>query len=195
MKVLIYDIETSPNVSYTWGMYEQNVIKIKKEGEVLCFAYKWLDKKSVKVVSRADGRSEKELLQELRDLLDEADIVVAHNGNKFDNKVARGRFFVNGIKPPSPFVSVDTRALAKRFFRLNSNGLEAIGKLVKAGGKLQHSGFSLWEGCMRGDKSSWKLMESYNKQDVVLLQKVFNKLLPWIKQTHPGLTKALKEVL
>ena len=39
MKILFYDLETSPNVSYTWGKWEQNVIAFKKEWELLSFAY------------------------------------------------------------------------------------------------------------------------------------------------------------
>jgi hypothetical protein len=38
---------------------------------------------------------------------------------------------------------------------------------------------------MNGDKDAWKRMEEYNIQDVVLLESLYHKLLPWIK-THPN---------
>ena len=46
--------------------------------------------------------------------LDEADIVVAHNAKKFDNRVAAARFMYHGFLPPSPFKTVDTPLAARR---------------------------------------------------------------------------------
>ena len=51
LKILIVDIETTPLTSYTWGIYEQNVIKVVKDWKILCFAYKWLGEKNTEVVS------------------------------------------------------------------------------------------------------------------------------------------------
>jgi hypothetical protein len=53
------------------------------------------------------------------------------------------------------------------------------------GKKVRHHGHELWVECMRGDDKAWKLMEKYNKKDVTLLEDVYNKLLPWIKD-HPN---------
>ena len=49
----------------------------------------------------------------------------------------------------------------------------------------EHEGHELWVKCMNGDKDAWKRMEDYNIQDVVLLEQLYNKLLPWIKN-HPN---------
>ena len=35
-KILYYDIETAPNLSYVWGQYEQNVIAHVSEWHMLC---------------------------------------------------------------------------------------------------------------------------------------------------------------
>jgi hypothetical protein len=40
---------------------------------------------------------------------------------------------------------------------------------------------------MNGVKSAWDKMKRYNKQDVVLLEKVYLALRPWI-QNHPSLS-------
>ena len=48
-------------------------------------------------------------------------------------------------------------------------------------GKKRKVGHELWIGCMQNDPKSWKEMERYNKQDVKLLEAVYDKLLPWIK--------------
>jgi predicted RNA-binding Zn-ribbon protein involved in translation (DUF1610 family) len=49
------------------------------------------------------------------------------------------------------------------------------------GKKKDHEGHILWVKCMNGDKKAWKTMEEYNIQDVILLEKLYKKLLPWIK--------------
>jgi DNA-directed RNA polymerase subunit RPC12/RpoP len=43
----------------------------------------------------------------------------------------------------------------------------------------------LWKECMLWNPSAWKTMERYNRQDVVLLEKLYYKLLPWIS-SHPN---------
>jgi len=186
-KILLYDIETSPNVGYTWEKYEQNVIQFTKEWELLTFAYKWFGEKKVNVVTRKDFRdsTDKSVAKALHNVLSEADVVVAHNGNSFDNKKARAKFIEHGLGPTSPFLQIDTKLIARRYFKFNSNSLDDLGKLLKVGRKLKHQGFDLWVGCMRGDVQSFKEMARYNKQDVLLLERVYKKLLPWMS-SHPN---------
>lgn len=188
-KILIYDIETSPNISYTWAMYEQNVIQFKKEWELLSFSYKWLDEKKVECVTRLDFRdkSDKSITKALWKVLNEANVVVAHNGKAFDNKKAQAKFVEHGLSPVSPFTTVDTREIARAHFKFNSNKLDDLGKLLGVGRKIRiEEGFDLWLKCMDGNKKAFAKMAEYNKQDVVLLEKVYKKLLPWMK-THPNL--------
>ena len=47
-KILVYDLENSPLVSYTWGLYEQNVVGVQKDWYIMSFAYKWLGEKPLK---------------------------------------------------------------------------------------------------------------------------------------------------
>ena len=53
-RVLLYDIETVPNLAYVWGKWEQNVIRFESEWHMLCFAYKWLGEKKTHVVALPD---------------------------------------------------------------------------------------------------------------------------------------------
>src|SRR5271165_7266283 len=43
-KILVLDIETSPIVSYTWGLFDQNIglEQIVQESNILSVAVKWL---------------------------------------------------------------------------------------------------------------------------------------------------------
>lgn len=184
-KVLLYDIESTPNLGYTWGRYEQTVIAFKKERELLSFAYKWLGEDKVHFVKRK-GKSDKSLAKKLRNLFNEADVVVAHNGDKFDQRISRARFLVHDISPPKPFKTVDTLKVARRHFSFNSNSLNDLGVSLGVGKKVHHQGIDLWLSCMRSDKKAWKLMEKYNKKDVILLERVYLKLRPWVTN-HPDL--------
>lgn len=189
-RILFFDIETSPNLAYVWGKYEQNVLDYEKEWEILSVAYKWQGDSRVSCMSRPQYRdkTDRSLLKDLWKLFDEADIVIAHNGDNFDVKKVRARFAVHGLPPPSPFRSVDTKKAAKGYFNFNSNKLDDLGRILKVGRKMKHTGFELWLGCLRGDAASWRTMVAYNKRDVLLLERVYKKLLPWINN-HPNVSQ------
>lgn len=192
MKILLLDLETSPQLGYTWGKYEQNVIKFTQDSQILSFAWKWLGDKQVYCMAQCDypdyrkGKlDDKKLVKDLWDILDKADAVVAHNGIRFDEKVANARFVFHKLKPPSKFASIDTRRIAKATGMFPSNKLDDLAKYFGVGKKMSTGGFELWEGCMAGDKEAWKKMKAYNKHDVVILEPVYLRLLPWIKN-HPN---------
>lgn len=193
MKILLVDIETSPNIGYTWGKYEQNVVEFTKEWHMLSFSCKWLGDKGARVYSlpdypsyKKDPTNDKALVKELWKYLDEADIVIGHNLDSFDVKMSNIRFLYHGMNAPSSYKTIDTKKVAKRFLRLNSNKLDDIGETFGLGRKVHTGGFALWTGCLAGDKKSWKLMCKYNKQDVILLEKVYLHLRPWMTN-HPNL--------
>jgi ssDNA-binding Zn-finger/Zn-ribbon topoisomerase 1 len=189
-KILIYDVENTPNLGYSWGKYEQDIIRFTKEWELLSVAYKWLGEKEVRFVSRQGRVSDERVAKTLHQLFSEADIVVAHNGDKHDQRKAKARMIFHGLTPPKILTSIDTRKVARTYFGFNSNSLDDLCQLLKLGKKLKTPGFDLWEGCMADDAKSWRTMERYNKRDVVLLEKLYKKLLPWI-QNHPNLGKLL----
>lgn len=185
-RILLFDIENSPLLSYNWGIWEQNAIEVKEEWYILCFAYQWLGEKTVHVRALPDFPGYKKnmqddykLVQELWKLFDQADILIAHNGDAFDIKKANARFLIHGMEPPHVYQSIDTLKIARRHFKLDSNKLDDLGQYLNLGRKLPHTGKHLWFGCMNGDPKSWKLMKEYNKQDVVLLEKVYRKLRGW----------------
>lgn len=193
MKILIYDIESSPNLGYSWGKYEQNVLGFVRETYMLCYAYKWYGEQETHVVALPDFPSykksktdDKALVKSLWDLFNLADVIIAHNGDKFDIKYTNGRFLVHGLTPPTTYKTIDTLKVARNRFKLNSNSLNDLGALLKLGKKVETGGFDLWLGCMAGEKEAWEKMKEYNKQDVDLLELVYEKLRPWVKN-HPNL--------
>lgn len=192
-KILLFDIEITPSLGYTWGKYQQDVIEFNKDWYFLCFAYKWLGSQQVRACSlpdfplyKKDKENDYELIKKLWELFDKAEIICGHNCDEFDIKKANARFAVHGLKPPTPFKSIDTLKIAKRHFQFTSNKLGDLAKHFGLGQKLNTGGFELWRGCMIGDKKSWKKMVEYNKQDVVLLEKLYRLFQPWAV-AHPNL--------
>lgn len=192
-KVLLFDIETTPLITYTWGVWQQDVIEIKEEWYMLCFAYKWLGEKKTYIVAlpdfkdyKKDKKNDFEVVKALHDLFNKADILIAHNGDQFDIKKANVRFLYHKLESPTPYKTIDTLKLARRHFKFDSNKLDNLGKHLKVGRKTPHTGKHLWLGCMDGDEKSWKLMKEYNKQDVILLEKIFLKLRGWSNSQTPN---------
>jgi len=188
-KILILDIETAPIMSYVWGLWDQNVSlnQIEQDWHVLSWAAKWLGEKKIMYQDQRNRlgtiEDDRELLEGIWKLLDEADIIVTQNGKTFDQKKLFARFILNGMKPPSSFKHIDTKQIASRHFAFTSNKLEYLtSNLCKKHKKLKTKkfpGFELWRACMYGDKNAWKEMERYNKQDVLSLEELYTKLIPW----------------
>lgn len=194
-RVLIYDIETAPIIATIWGKYEQNMIWSIQDWYMLCFAYKWLGEKTTHVVAQTDFKGYKpmseddsQVVKKLWELFDEADIVIAHNGNSFDQKKSQARMVINGMGPPSNYKQIDTKLVARRHFNFTSNKLDDLGTYLGLGNKINTGGHELWKSCMSGDKKAWAKMKKYNKQDVVLLENIYLKLRPWMSN-HPNMAR------
>ncbi len=168
-----------------WRTFNTDAVDIVKDWELLCFAYKWWGSSKRYFLSRQKF-DEKSLVNSLWDLFDEADIVIAHNGDHFDNKKAAAKFLQFRLKPHSPFVSVDTRKSAKRFFGFTSNRLDRLGERLGLGRKVQTGGIELWKGCQRNEEAAWRKMKRYNLQDIQLLENIYRLMKPWITD-HPNM--------
>lgn len=185
-KILLYDIETAPNLAYVWGKYEQNVIDFKEQRSLLSFSYKWVGQTEIHHSNRYKEETDENLVIRLATLLEAADIVVAHNGDQFDRKILKTRMLYWKMRPLKPNCSIDTKKVAKAYFSFNGNSLNDLCKYLKLGAKIPDMPFSVWTGCMEDDKKSWKIMKKYNNHDVHLLNKVYERVKPWI-ENHPTL--------
>lgn len=193
-RILIYDIETAPLLSYTWGIWEQNIPlnMIERDWFILSWSAKWLGDPDSKVMymdqrNTKDIENDKKLLQGIWKLLDDADVVVTQNGKAFDEKKLNARFILNGMKPPSPYEHIDTKKIASRKFGFTSNKLEYLTNKLCKKKKSKHKkfpGFELWKECLKGNKEAFKEMEAYNKMDVLSLEELYNKLQPWAKEAN-----------
>ena len=190
-KILIVDIETAPIRGWVWGIWNQNVSidQIQSDWFVLTWAAKWLFEDKVYsgslTAKEAIAQDDKRIMEGVWELLNEADIVVAHNGDKFDIPKLNTRFLLNGMNPPLPYQSIDTLKHIKRNFSFTSNKLEFVNRMLGLPRKTHHEGFTLWSKCYTGDSESLKKMLDYNINDVKILEETYLMLRPWIKP-HPN---------
>jgi hypothetical protein len=194
-KILAYDIETAPNIGYSWRTREVDILKVIEEWYILCFAYTWIGEgdEEPQVVSlpdfkkeyKADPTNDFRVVKKLHELFGAADIVVGHNSNSYDNRRANARFLVHQLGPPEPFRQLDTCLVARRYFDFNSNKLNDLAEVLGIGSKAETGGFNLWIRTMAGDKDAWATMTSYCAQDVALLRDIYYRLRPWI-DGHPN---------
>lgn len=190
-KILLFDIETAPNVVYTWGLFKQNVSvsQIVSPSFMICWAGKWLfdDKIMSDCISPTDviSGNDASIARSLWAVMDEADIIVAHNGVNFDIPWANSRFIYYGMVPPSPYCVIDTLKVCRQQFNFTSNRLEWIAKYLTKDQKIK-TDFGLWSDCMRGNSDALNKMSEYNIQDTILLEEVYILLRPWVRN-HPNL--------
>ena len=197
-KVVVIDIETCPLESYTWGLWQQNVglNQIKTEWTILSFSAKTLGDKRVRYKDSGGRgvdsvRDDREVCAALWKELNEADIIVAQNGKKFDLKKINARLLALGFPPYRPVKIVDTLLAAKAHFGFTSNKLEWMSAHLTDAPKSKHAkfpGFELWVECLKDNPQAWKEMRKYNVQDIVATEALYLKLRPWI-EGHPNVAQ------
>ena len=194
--IKIIDVETAPEIAYTFRRFKAFISpdQVIKRGYLLSYSIADLHTAEVEGKNLSDyplfdidHTDDWELCQDLWRILDEADVVVAHNGYKFDRAYINQRFAFHGMKPPSTYVVVDTLKAAKKQFFLPSNSLKEMGAYFETESeKLDNEGFPLWKACCEGDRDAFGRMQTYNDGDVVSLRDLYIKILAWIPQ-HPNL--------
>lgn len=183
-------MEISPSLAAVWGLWGQNINphNILNESEILSWAAKWHEEddcyySSLRMVGHTPA-GKKRMLKEIHDMLDEAEVVVTFNGDRFDLKILNQEFLMAGMAPPSPFKSVDLLKTMKKKFRFTSNKLSYLLKRFKLTSKVENAGMAMWFACM--DKNHpdydtmWDNMEEYNVGDVFSTEELHDFLLPWI---------------
>ncbi len=190
-KILVFDIETAPLMTFLWNRFQKYVKDdmLIEDWYVICWSAKWLfeDEMISRCVTPEESkdRNDKRIVKDLWDLLDEADIVISHNGDKFDIKKMNGRFAKYGLNLPMPYRSIDTFKSARKRLSLPSLSLDYIANYFDVGAK-HSTDFQLWLDCMQGDPQQLKRMQEYCDQDVKILEDVYLHLRPYI-QPHPNL--------
>ncbi|MFF5973652.1 ribonuclease H-like domain-containing protein [Streptomyces sp. NPDC012769] len=179
------DIETSPVVAHAWQLFKQNIAinQIIEHPRTMCFAAKFMDQKKVHFYSEFEHGADA-MFRAAHALLDEADIVMHYNGDRFDLPRLNTEFILAGHAPPAPYKSIDLLKVVRKNFAFTSNKLAYVSERLGLAGKVKHEGHELWIKCLAGDPKAWAKMRRYNVQDVRLLEEIYEKVRPWINN-HP----------
>ena len=189
---LYFDMETSFNIVATFQIGRKMFIgpeSIIKERAVICIAYKWENDPRVYTFQWDRDQCDKAMLAKFVKVAEQADELVAHNGDRFDIRWLRTRCLFHRIPCMPDFVSVDTLKLARSGFNFNSNKLDYIGKFLGVGRKMDAGGIESWKAViLNNDRKALNHMVAYCQQDVELLQRVHAELIPYTKaKTHRGM--------
>lgn len=187
-KLLFLDIETAPNIAYLWRLRADyvSVDQLVSSSYVLCVSAMWLNSRKPMYTS-IKKHGKKKMLSIVYNWLKQADVVVHYNGKKFDIPNLNREFVEEGMAPPKPtYKQVDMYHVVRHQFKFTSNKLDYVCQKLGLGEKVRHKGMSLWEECMAGNKKAWATMEKYNKRDVVLLKRLFRRILPWVMNHTPS---------
>ena len=191
-KILIFDIETAPSLGYFWGKWQQNIHDDQLVHDWFMFTWsaKWLfDKKiyNAKVTGKeALAQDDKRIVESIWRMLDEADIVIGHNIEKFDLRKLNARFLLHGLGVPSSYQTIDTLKHARKKFNVHSNKLDYLARFLSVGKKVSHEGFEMWKKCYQGDEEAIAKMAEYNDGDIKINEEVYLEMRQFI-QPHPNL--------
>ena len=199
-RILFLDIETSPIVSYTWGIFDQNIPldMIKKDWKIMSIAWQWSDESKGHVMTQHTAGTfgdDRKLMKKMRQLLNQAHYVCGHNITSFDLKKIKTRMLLQGLKPPNNVQIIDTLKIARKHFAFTSNKLEHLAKVLGCKVKKltirKFDGFSLWDECLKNNRAAWDEMAKYNSIDVQVLQEVYSKLMPYHDMSFSAHTNGL----
>ena len=183
-KILYWDIEIAPFLSFHWDKWGVNIGNDYHLTEkfMLSHSWAWNDGEiegSVLTPDEAKAQNDERIVLEAWHLLNEADILIAHNGAKFDVKMINGFFLRHGFPPPSPYKVIDTYRIAKRKFKLTSNSLAYLARFLGVPLKLDSGGMEAFKQAYFGSQEALDNMLVYNKGDIDTLRAVYHKLRTW----------------
>jgi hypothetical protein len=195
--ILLYDLEVSPELF--WGYpprWQTMALKVEQRQKLMSFSYKWLGEKKIyhENLSKMKGynrdpQNDKALTKELHNVMSSADVIIGHNSVSFDDKMANMFFVSNGLDPLPSHKVIDTKRIAKQYFRYGSNKLDDLADHFGLKGKTDIRHSDIWYECfMEKSKRHWKLMKFYNDQDVRTTEEIYMIMRPFMRN-HPALSR------
>ena len=189
MRVLAWDIETTD--------FKANF------GHMLMWAGKFVGEDHVNYDSIHDspeyGTSPKSMMDDKRivksviDLINEADAIVHHYGDRFDLRFVNTRALEWGMEPPRPVATIDTWKVARNTLAMTSNRLRTLAESFSTTQKGDIAK-NEWKLAAHGDPRVLAKMLDYCIDDVLATEEVYLALRPLIRN-HPymGLAVELPE--
>jgi DNA polymerase elongation subunit (family B) len=206
-KILFLDIETLPDLIQArnhWpslSNYPGTTFK-GSLSSILCFGYKWKHEDEAKILNAWDYpewhrdwrqaatleeavsivNSDREMCQQIAEIIKEADAIVTHNGRKFDYKVLQTRMLLHKLPIlPTNITHIDTKTIASSTFSFVNNRLATISRLLGGEEKDDSGGWDSWIEAWNKNPEILKMISDYCKQDVIATEAIYNLLHPAAK--------------
>lgn len=195
--IVSFDLEVAPASGYFYPpTWETGILKTIDRQRLMSFAWQIVGEKKVHSLClydmdtyKVDPKDDKLLAIELHRVMSYADILLGQNSDQFDIKMANYFFIMNGLDPIPPSKSIDTKKIAKRYFRFANNTLDNLGEELGVGGKTKITYKDLWvDAFLNGDKKAWKLMNTYCENDVRVTTEIYLKMRGFMR-SHPNLAR------
>lgn len=189
LKILLLDIELTYAIYYAFPSKREQYLSAKNiihHQFCPCAAWKWdheTSKYNVKITDdkkrfKKDFRDDYIVAKKLHDLMTEADVIVAHNGDQFDIKHANTLFINHGLGPIPEKKSLDTLKAARKYFAFAGNDLDSLSKRFGGTGKNKKPN---WYKMTDGDPDQINIAAKYCMNDVEELDRVFKNIKPYMK--------------
>lgn len=178
-KVLFFDIETTPVRAWVFRTGEQYIdhekILTGDKFNIICIGYKWGHEKKAHVLRWSKNQSSVQMIKDFEKIVNQADLVIGHNVDKFDIKMINAQRLIEGLPPILWPTSEDTLKQFRKHFYLPSHRLDYLSKLLGGTGKDKMH-FQDWVDIRTKNcpKALNKMMK-YCKRDVLELERVYNK--------------------
>lgn len=182
-RILMLDIETAPATVYTWSLHDVNIglEQLIAPSRVICWAAKWLGRSEIYQVDERMGTGY--MLGKIHTMLSDSDAVITYNGDRFDLPKLNGEFIQHRLPSLPPLTSIDLYKTVRQMGTI-SGKLAFIAPYLNIGKKMDAGGFKLWREVLQGNQKSWTKMLRYNAHDTRLLDGLYCRLRPYIRN-HP----------
>lgn len=187
-KIITLDIESAPRIATLWrpGQQYVGVDQLLTDNAILCAAVKEHGKKA-EYLSTAETnphnlRDDYALMGWLYEKLSTADLIIAHNGLRFDLPVIRERMTSHGYPAFRMPRIHDTYIMYSKVMQGASGKLAWLSQKFSKLPKSSHGQFHgnrLWDAYLEGNPKAWDEMRKYNIRDVEATEQVWEALVPW----------------
>lgn len=195
-KVLVFDIERLPGLAKVWSPRTDYIAprNFVEWPSLLCLAGRWYGSREMMFSALWEQGGHEAMVRTAWQWLNDADVVVGWNSQKFDVKHLRTDFLQLGLKPPLPFKQVDLFRVVRAQFGFESASLDSVTRRLGRGGKSLSYSMDLAQACVDGDERAQRRMQRYNSADVELTEWVYDRLRGWLP-AHPILGALSEELV
>ncbi len=189
-KVLFLDTEISKNLYAKFPPKKpeyDGYINVIKDWWIICGAWKWANKKKIDYVYVLDTSNDRQVVEDICEVISDCDILIGHNIEAFDWKKLQARVIYHGLPPLKKPRMIDTMKMAKAIGEFTSFSLGYLTKYFKIAGKAENPGNSKWNDLLIYDLTKDRInfnktveeIVDYCLPDVLAAEALYYKLLPY----------------